>query len=240
MATAPAVARRQTSYASPTAERHQRNTSGTVRSPNTPGEVHQTEYSHASMSNQQSLAGVARRDYETTNLARPHPSRRSSSRDGGAYVAPSPAPRAEATRNAHRSDSRPGHHRYSSEIPRTPASASHAGSQSRSRGDAPSHEGSTTMKRRTTITAQTGVWSLGKTIGAGSMGKVKIAKHMDTGEQVCRSTHCVRRLTPDIMLSFRLLLRSFHVNLPTSTTMPEIESAQITQRKFEPLAKLPL
>lgn len=39
-------------------------------------------------------------------------------------------------------------------------------------------------KRRTTIGAQTGEWSLGKTIGAGSMGKVKLAKNLETGEQV--------------------------------------------------------
>jgi|TARA_R110002003_G_scaffold198_23_gene15581 hypothetical protein len=40
-------------------------------------------------------------------------------------------------------------------------------------------------KRRTTITApSTGTWALGKTIGAGSMGKVKLAKHSETGEQV--------------------------------------------------------
>lgn len=39
-------------------------------------------------------------------------------------------------------------------------------------------------KRRTTITApNTGTWALGKTIGAGSMGKVKLAKQQDTGEQ---------------------------------------------------------
>jgi hypothetical protein len=42
-----------------------------------------------------------------------------------------------------------------------------------------------TTKRRTTITApSTGTWALGKTIGAGSMGKVKLAKHAETGEQV--------------------------------------------------------
>ena len=117
-------------------------------------------------------------------MARPHTGRRSSSRDGGAYVAPSPAPRVDVARSTHRSDSRPSHHRYSSDIPRTPASAGHASSQSRSRSDVPSHENTTTIKRRTTLTAQTGVWSLGKTIGAGSMGKVKIAKHMETGEQV--------------------------------------------------------
>lgn len=43
-------------------------------------------------------------------------------------------------------------------------------------------------KRRTTITApSTGTWALGKTIGAGSMGKVKLAKNAETGEQVCTS-----------------------------------------------------
>lgn len=41
-----------------------------------------------------------------------------------------------------------------------------------------------TTKKRTTITAQTGNWALGKTIGAGSMGKVKLAKNLETGEQV--------------------------------------------------------
>lgn len=40
--------------------------------------------------------------------------------------------------------------------------------------------------RRTTITTQTGQWTLGKTIGAGSMGKVKLAKNLETGEQVRR------------------------------------------------------
>lgn len=40
-------------------------------------------------------------------------------------------------------------------------------------------------KRRTTISAPaTGTWALGKTIGAGSMGKVKLAKNNATGEQV--------------------------------------------------------
>nr|KMM67987.1 protein kinase kin1 [Coccidioides posadasii RMSCC 3488] len=39
-------------------------------------------------------------------------------------------------------------------------------------------------RRRTTITASSGQWALGKTIGAGSMGKVKLAKNVETGEQV--------------------------------------------------------
>ena len=41
-------------------------------------------------------------------------------------------------------------------------------------------------KRRTTVTTPSGQWALGKTIGAGSMGKVKLAKNMETGEQVGR------------------------------------------------------
>ena len=45
--------------------------------------------------------------------------------------------------------------------------------------------GATTTRKRTEIDAQTGKWSLGKTIGAGSMGKVKLAKNLETGEQVC-------------------------------------------------------
>lgn len=39
-------------------------------------------------------------------------------------------------------------------------------------------------RRRTTITGPSGQWALGKTIGAGSMGKVKLAKKIETGEQV--------------------------------------------------------
>jgi hypothetical protein len=39
-------------------------------------------------------------------------------------------------------------------------------------------------KSRTTIPAQTGNWVLGKTIGAGSMGKVKLARRPEGGEQV--------------------------------------------------------
>ena len=49
--------------------------------------------------------------------------------------------------------------------------------------DAAAAQGPATRKR-TEIDAQTGKWSLGKTIGAGSMGKVKLAKNLETGEQV--------------------------------------------------------
>ena len=39
-------------------------------------------------------------------------------------------------------------------------------------------------RSRTTIPTQSGKWILGKTIGAGSMGKVKLAKKEDSNEQV--------------------------------------------------------
>lgn len=44
-------------------------------------------------------------------------------------------------------------------------------------------------RRRTNIEARTGNWELGKTIGAGSMGKVKLAKNKATGEQVRYGTY---------------------------------------------------
>lgn len=43
-------------------------------------------------------------------------------------------------------------------------------------------------KSRTTIPAQSGNWILGKTIGAGSMGKVKLARRAEGGEQVIAYT----------------------------------------------------
>lgn len=39
-------------------------------------------------------------------------------------------------------------------------------------------------RSRTTIPTQSGKWLLGKTIGAGSMGKVKLAKKEDSNETV--------------------------------------------------------
>ena len=50
-------------------------------------------------------------------------------------------------------------------------------------------------RRRTSITTSTGSWLLGKTIGQGSMGKVKLAKNLETGEQAsnqyCSKDHSI-------------------------------------------------
>lgn len=59
----------------------------------------------------------------------------------------------------------------------TPAPSSHT-AESRSSGNTQN------LRRRTTIDATTGHWELGKTVGAGSMGKVKLARNKETGEQV--------------------------------------------------------
>jgi hypothetical protein len=60
-------------------------------------------------------------------------------------------------------------------------------SHSASHGAADATHASSSAKQsrsRTTIPTQSGKWILGKTIGAGSMGKVKLARKEDGSEQV--------------------------------------------------------
>lgn len=57
------------------------------------------------------------------------------------------------------------------------------------------HNSNKQGRARTTIPAQTGNWVLGKTIGAGSMGKVKLARRLEGGEQV--AVKIVPRLSTD-------------------------------------------
>ena len=148
-----------------------------------------TQARPTSSSQQPALAGVARRDYETTNLARTSSSRRSSSRDRSHPVLP--PKRTDSTRDSRHTAARPGHSRNSSHMSHTAAAAAAANGApaptpagTKTQPDANPHGGGAPSKRRTTITAQTGQWTLGKTIGAGSMGKVKLAKNLETGEQV--------------------------------------------------------
>ena len=66
-----------------------------------------------------------------------------------------------------------------------PSGSSQTPSSARTAAEPPAQvSGTSTTRKRTEIDAQTGKWSLGKTIGAGSMGKVKLAKNLETGEQV--------------------------------------------------------
>lgn len=198
--TTPAIvrssSRRQSSYNAPSTDRPQRIASTRQPSSQTPPSHSDSQPQSGtrplSSSQQASLAGVARRDYETTNVARPPSNRRSSSRDRS-YTAPPPK-RTESTRDTRRTPARPGSRSRNSPQMDTKAVAAAVGPQSATQAPtgaratidpASQASGSTTTRKRTEIDAQTGKWSLGKTIGAGSMGKVKLAKNLETGEQVC-------------------------------------------------------
>ncbi|KIX08090.1 uncharacterized protein Z518_02745 [Rhinocladiella mackenziei CBS 650.93] len=132
-------------------------------------------------SNPAVLANVARRDFEQSNLARTSSSRRSS-RDGrGDYNTDS---------SAHgRTSSRPGSRRGSQDFPAPTTvmangASAHPPPSATSQSERHSSQTYPTVgRRRTSITAQTGTWALGKTIGQGSMGKVKLARNVETGEQ---------------------------------------------------------
>ncbi|KAK5937941.1 Serine/threonine-protein kinase [Knufia obscura] len=133
-------------------------------------------------SGQSNLNNVARQDYERVNLARSSSQRRSS-RDGrSAYE--------EETSRHTRTSSRPNSRRNSQDFTVAPRSATNGASAPPQPPAAPvpapmAHPNYAQMgRRRTSITTQTGTWQLGKTIGQGSMGKVKVARNAETGETV--------------------------------------------------------
>nr|OQO22273.1 hypothetical protein B0A51_09330 [Rachicladosporium sp. CCFEE 5018] len=122
------------------------------------------------------MATVARNDYEQTNLARPPSgSRRSESHDRSTSTQQPARTESSRTSSGHaRTQSR-----YDPNAPQTAPPASNGASVPDNRSSNP-----TNLRRRTTVDTQTGHWDLGKTIGAGSMGKVKLARNKETGEQV--------------------------------------------------------
>lgn len=137
---------------------------------------HRSGSSSRPSSSSRPLDSLPDRDRETTNTTR---SRRSStSRD------PTVPDRAESTRSSrHKNSSRPHESKYQPEMSgnsavaqgapvATPSESKHGGSSSKP------------PRTRVSINTQTGNWVLGKTIGAGSMGKVKLAKRVEGGEQV--------------------------------------------------------
>lgn len=148
--------------------------------PSKDGRIAHIQERPLSSSQQGNLSNVQRHDFEQPNLARnPSNSRRSSSqvRDH----ANSSNARPSSLNGVHRSNSRQGSSRYNGEATSAEAPTTNGTSTERDGGEQSSQQ---VPRKRTTLEAQTGVWSLGKTIGAGSMGKVKIAKNVDTGEQV--------------------------------------------------------
>ena len=148
-----------------------------VPSPSLPHRTQSQQQSRerpSSSTHQGSLSNVARKDYEQSNLAGPTSSIRSNSRD---HCAPStPSGRTDSARTGHRSHPKSG--TYGRYAENSPAKSIGDGTVRHTPGS------SNSARRRTTIGASTGQWALGKTIGAGSMGKVKIAKSLETGEQV--------------------------------------------------------
>src|SRR6266536_606739 len=183
-------------YAAPSADLPHRAQSTTTRpSSSTTGHRSTSSRSHSydrpPPSNQAALANVARRDYENSVIARPSSSRRSSSREAQYQEPPSPSYRTEPPRTSHRSGSRHGHShghsRHSIEMSGAGTVVANGGStpvQPSNEAGAPNERSTTSSaqpRRRTTIVTQTGQWALGKTIGAGSMGKVKLAKNLETG-----------------------------------------------------------
>lgn len=125
---------------------------------------------------------LPQRDYETTNVAqtarkrstdRPPPSRAESSRSASVHH----------HRTSSRSDQQSQY--QPSIMSGTTAVASNAGPAPIVTPVESRHVGAGGKAgRRTTIPAQTGNWLLGKTIGAGSMGKVKLARRVEGGEEV--------------------------------------------------------
>ena len=73
----------------------------------------------------------------------------------------------------------------STRVPTTPAMNNGGPAEEAARS---STNAAPTQRRRTEVRAQTGTWSLQKTIGQGSMGKVKLAKNQETGEVVSWET----------------------------------------------------
>ena len=169
--------------------------SGSQRSSSQSHAYHRTPSSHQATQPQQQprqqLSDVLpHKDFETSNLPDVISSRRSTSRDG-AYAPPAVA-RGEPPRSHHRTSSRSaGPTRPPPEGAAPPAIVTNGERTSARPHAAPTEHGDRTIsgsgsanRRRTTITGQSGQWTLGKTIGSGSMGKVKLAKKLETGEQV--------------------------------------------------------
>lgn len=140
---------------------------------------------HPPPSNKAVFDNLARRDPEATRGNLPPPTRRSYSRE-----------RSQERAAAYHTDTAPkrhqrnlsvqGHQRDSIDMAMAgPATAEGSSGPPQTGSGAQVHSAASAVpKRRTMITTPSGQWALGKTIGAGSMGKVKLAKNLETGEQV--------------------------------------------------------
>ncbi|KAE8355550.1 Pkinase-domain-containing protein [Aspergillus coremiiformis] len=137
-------------------------------------------YDRRPPSNQLVFDNIARRDFE-----QPGSTRRSSSRERSQERS-STTHRADPPSNKHHQNlSVQGHQRDSIDMATAgPVMAEGVAGPQQSASSSRLHPASMPSKRRTTITTPSGQWALGKTLGAGSMGKVKVGKNLETGEQV--------------------------------------------------------
>jgi hypothetical protein len=171
---APSPARRGQSYSGPSRTQSSRTrTSATTSSPARTS----SQYNRPPSSSRAIEDVLPQRDYGTSNLNR-STSRRSRDRP--------PVVRAESSRTSHHRTSSRSAHQHQHQ----PSDMSEVSAGVNGGGPAPvvtpieSRHSGRTGKPRTTIPAQSGNWILGKTIGAGSMGKVKLARRAEGGEQV--------------------------------------------------------
>lgn len=169
---------------------------------------------------------LPQQDYETTNVAQ---SSRKRSTDHSNHI------RTESTRS--------GHTRSSSRHHPTSDMTSAAGNSSAA-GPAPvvvpvEQKATRQGRSRTVIPAQTGNWILGKTIGSGSMGKVKLARRVEGQEEVSETiAHDI--VTRLLTVCCRLLSRSFPADPPpmNPNSRPElIVSVRSVPKRYALLEK---
>lgn len=124
---------------------------------------------------------VARRDHDPSRVSRSSSSRRNSYREHSQEPPPAAHRTDHYRRQYRRSPSPNSRQREGIDMPAPAVPEDATGTAS---GNLHPSVSAMQPKRRTTITTPSGQWLLGKTIGAGSMGKVKLAKNVETGEQV--------------------------------------------------------
>lgn len=130
---------------------------------------------------------LPQQDYEQSSLAGQY-SKRSSSRDRRPPVSRGSDSKGVHRRSSSKSTKGRHHHHNENTMAGATAVANNAGPAAvppvmQAAADARA-TGAKQRTTRTSIPTQSGKWILGKTIGAGSMGKVKLARKEDGTEQV--------------------------------------------------------
>jgi hypothetical protein len=208
-----------------------------VRSSNTTQPPTPTNLSHSKTpsqdrrppSNHTALEGAARRELEASNVTR-MPRRETSS--DRSQERPSTA-RTETGRRHQRNPSTQSRQRDSVDM--LPSSASQLPPQHATATSTPA----AAPRRRTTITTPTGQWALGKTIGAGSMGKVKLAKKYGDWRTGTNVRIFVSNYQYNTDYGRRLPLKSCHDSRPRNIAPRGRQREPIAQRRFGQLEKPP-